>query len=383
MTNLTRGNIIATFTGDITSGSPIISNLKDQNNNTILPADLINLQYSTYYQIIGSAISSYTHVSITPGGSFSNTNGIEINDSSKNITIFKISGTFILTKPVIIDFFIVGGGGGGGNYGGGGAGGLVYGTGLFYPQTHNITVGGAGSSNLSNVGSNGTSSTFNVWTALGGGGGGGGIYGGSNGGSGGGAGGYGTGLGTQPTSGYGGYGNNGGVYSASYGGAGGGGGAGAAGTAGLASPLTSGNGGNGLTTNIISTSISTNQLIGQVSSNNVYFAGGGAGATFSSANSSGTGGLGGGGTGGYSTSTDGQVNTGGGGGGNRTALAGLGGSGIVILKYQAQDQLIMNKNATTSGTFTFNILGSGGVRTDRDFLQDAQNIVTNKRIGWG
>ena len=219
------------------------------------------------------------------------------------------------------EYLMVAGGGGGGEKtsgggaGGGGAGGLLT---SFTPLTstpYTISVGAGGSLNASGV-----STTFNSLTALGGGKGGG-IISGTAGGSGGGAGGYTVqnygGSGTV------GQGNDGGDNVSIAGG--GGGGAGAAGSDGDV-----GNGGVGLSSSI------SNIL--------TWYAGGGGcgGAPFWS-KPYGTGGNGGGGTGANFTpisGRDGVVNTGGGGGGsqgyNNPQDGGIGGSGIVIIKYKYQ-----------------------------------------------
>jgi hypothetical protein len=45
-------------------------------------------------------------------------------------------------------------------------------------------------------------------------------------------------------------------------------------------------------------------------------------------------------------------------------------------------QTIMNNNATASGTATFSILAPGIQRKDKDYIQEAQSTITNKKLGW-
>ena len=256
-----------------------------------------------------------------------------------------------------VDYLVVAGGGGGGgsNYGytaggGGGAGGLltnVGGTSLSLAtggSGYTITVGDGGiiGTPTSN-GGNGYNSLFYNITSIGGSGGGS-AYPSptspSTGGSGGGSNAYantpGSGTPNQGFAGGTAYGSNAGN------GSGGGGGSSAVGANGLVSA--GGNGGNG-TTNAITVSSGTGP----------YYAGGGGGGQwlwqYSGTPTPGTGGTGGGGAGGTSVGSAydgsaGSTNTGGGGGGGSAKYTdgpvagvngGLGGSGIVILRYTTAD----------------------------------------------
>ena len=224
---------------------------------------------------------------------------------------FTASGTFTmptgnpnLTASTPINLFIVAGGGGGGKLGlplpgyansaitycsGGGAGGVVQQSTTLVPgNTYSVVVGNGGS-----VNTNGQSSSFEAYSALGGGNG---TILSTNGGTGGSGGGGGgeqgnAGLGTP------GQGNNGGRNG------GGGGGAG-----GIGQDYNPGVGTGGIGINYRGT----------------YYAGGG-GANNGST-SGGPGGLGGGGHGDYPSGSPGTPNTGGGGG-----AGSAGGSGIVIV----------------------------------------------------
>jgi len=246
------------------------------------------------------------------------------------VVSFTTVGTTNWTAPAgvtAVDYLVVGGGGagGGGNYhgGGGGAGGFRNGTGYAVTPgaSYTVTVGAGGIGTINTAGANGSDSVFATATITSIGGGGGGMYNGvaaKNGGSGGG-GGYASivGLGTAgpPRQGY-----DGGLasLSANYG-DGGGGGAGQAGAAGT--PTAGGKGGDGLASSITGVSVT--------------YAGGGGGAIYSSG-TLGAGGAGGGGAGSTGGGTNGTNGLGGGGGGAEragTALAGSGGSGVVIIRY--------------------------------------------------
>lgn len=256
-----------------------------------------------------------------------------------------------LTPDILeVDYLVVAGGGGGGagtgggQGGGGGAGGYrtsyddgtVSDLSLLASTNYTVTVGPGGS-----VSSNGYNSVFATVTSTGGGSGGGGNTSrtGSDGGSGGGGcrdgafGGSGNTPNTTPSQG-----NNGGDSnsgnSGSWMGAGGGGGAGAVGGAGGGNSTQAGefagDGGDGVSNSITSTSI-------------IYACGGG-GISYNSspsASNTGSGGSSGinGGNGGIgytdtnATAGTGNTGTGGGGGANTGALAAAGGSGVVILRY--------------------------------------------------
>lgn len=286
----------------------------------------------------------------------------------------------------IADYLVVaGGGGGGGGYrgGGGGAGGfrtsvgtsganssaetgLIISTGTAYA----VTVGaggsggnGGGGTSDAHIGSNGSDSVFASITSIGGGGGGtyyyGPRYNGKNGGSGGGAGGghsetdaSGEGTANQ--------GNKGGESpNNSIAAGGGGGGAGGAGQDTGTAEGTS-NGGVGLATTIITTSIASTYSVGEVSSGSVYFAGGGAGGGYSGASAD-TVNLGGTGGGGDTTHTGsgatalgsaaiGGANTGGGGAGNPGATSGAaGGSGVIILRTPTSITATFTSGVTANG----------------------------------
>lgn len=234
------------------------------------------------------------------------------------------SGTTTFTPNVSmnVEVLVVGGGGGGGsgytsqnNGGGGGGGGVIYNSSFSVTASPvTVTVGGGGAANTA-----GGNSVFGSLTAIGGGKGGGLIpsVAGGSGGSGGGGAPAGPTAGGAGTAGQG-YNGAAGNPSSPYQG-GGGGGAGETGnTDGL------GYGGDGVAYSI--SGVST------------YYGGGGGGGADSSA---GVGGDGGGGNGVlYTSSTGGGAgtpNTGGGGGGGASQGSsipgGLGGSGIVIIRY--------------------------------------------------
>jgi len=268
-----------------------------------------------------------------------------------------------------VDFLVIAGGGGGGaapsgniGGGGGGAGGyrnsfnnedsggggssensLLLGTGIAY----NIEVGAGGAGAVSNAfGASGGNSIFDSITSIGGGGGANYDAAGSTGGSGGGSyvlvsGGIGNnpGLGTNTTNGDAtnqGF-NGGTVVDGSS--SGGGGGAGSIGlNSRLTSPSQTGNGGNGLES--------------EISGSPVTRAGGGGGGRYSTeVGGPGTGGTGGGGAGG-SISNGGDAspaNTGSGGGGGADSYSGgSGSSGIIILR-----------TALSSAAFTAGVVVNG------------------------
>lgn len=283
---------------------------------------------------------------------------------------FNGAGTFTISSitggdtTIAVDYLLVGGGGGGGANmgGGGGGGGVLTGTSFLYVTAYSIGVGGGGSGapagtggHPTTPGSNGGNSTFNGFTAYGGGYGGlspntvtsypGGFAGGCGGGSTGynndavAPGYYGSGAGT-PGQGYrGGYQGNQ-YYS------GGGGGAGGAGADGN-NPAVGGIG-------------ALSGILGKP----FYWGGGGGGAGYSIAGANGGLGGGGGGAGGWPSGNGGRSGvtwgvvgqgtctscqdnkpggnggayTGGGGGGgshyNYTNAGGNGGGGCVIIRYK-------------------------------------------------
>lgn len=249
---------------------------------------------------------------------------------------FTTSGLFQVTSgSKIVDYLIVAGGGGGGisvetnpfgdGAGGGGAGGLLNGSVLVGVGTYNVVVGAAGT--ISNRGGN--SSALNL-TAIGGGGGGDDTNNANfataeSGGSGGGAA---TECGGTAIAGAGttGQGNAGGGSDNSCSVRNGGGGGGRlqlGGNGNLVNTSGGGKGGDGLTWVNGST----------------YAGGGGGGCGSNNNNGRGAGGAGGGGAGAFinGVGTAGTANTGGGGGGSAAGStpgqAGIGGSGIVIIRY--------------------------------------------------
>jgi len=278
------------------------------------------------------------------------------------VATFTGPGTFTVNSGVgpsaIASYLVIaGGGGGGGDYGGGGgAGGFREGTNPTIPYTaspiakacgalplspgpYTIAVGAGGTAggvgpSPSTRSGNGINSTFSTITSTGGGGGGHEdvtpVRPGAPGGSGGGAtyppGTAGTGN-TPPVTPD--QGKNGGVGGSPLTG-GGGGGAVVVGTAGCGT--TAGPGGNGTTSSITGASVARGGGGG----------GAGGGTPFGQGYTVGTGGTGGGAAGAPQTN-NGQApsapdNTGGGGGGgnNIYGVGGVGGSGIVVIRYRFQ-----------------------------------------------
>jgi len=236
--------------------------------------------------------------------------------AGNEIDTFASSGTFnVIGGSGNIGVLVVAGGGGGGDDsacgggGGGGAGGFL--SNSLYPVTnraYSITVGAGGA-----VDTNGANSVFDALTSVGGG------FGGpacgasqaGNGGSGGGT--------RDPSDlglGVAGQGNNGGVGIGGASGGGGGGGAAAVGA--TTGGVNGAAGGAGSSSSISGAS---------------QFYAGGAGGGGATGGGTGSGGIGGGGAG----NNAGTANTGGGGGGgSRSGINGAaGGSGIVIISYNA------------------------------------------------
>lgn len=260
-------------------------------------------------------------------GNYISTNYIENGTNFTAIIWTNGIGTFVLNKQISVEALVVAGGGAGGYCAGGGAGGLVYTSSLpISVGGVSITVGNGGTRGIDYTycGNNGGDSTCGVVVAIGGGGGAGHNYpvsrvgrsGGSGGGS---AGPVASGLGTF------GQGYSGGTGATPYAywtSGGGGGGASAVGK--NSSQTVRGIGGNGLSYSL--------------SGANIYYAGGGGGGgDGTSSGTTGAGGLGGGGAGNpgnTGNATSGTANTGGGGGGCPAGyLSGLGGSGIVIVRF--------------------------------------------------
>ena len=263
-------------------------------------------------------------------------------DASYWYHVFNKSGTFTPAQNLTnVEYLVVAGGGGGGNftyYGGGGAGGYRSNTGQSFSSgtAYAITVGAGGA--LNNKGNNSSiaGTGMSTFSSTGGGFGGNGtvngkdniLFNGGNGGSGGGSGnqfkfgGNGNEGSYSPSEGN--NGGNGPSTGAGNSSGGGGGGAGAAGATGLGNGAAGGAGGNGSNAH---SSWATSTYSGV----NGYYAGGGGGGAEGGVAAGGAGGDGGGGRG-YGNAgngVSGTANTGGGGG----ARDGLGGSGIVIVRY--------------------------------------------------
>ena len=291
---------------------------------------------------------------------------VDVEGTTYRVHVFTSTGnsTFNVSKGGRVEYLIVAGGGSGGSGegnpagdgpGGGGAGGLLTGFTTVTPQAYTITVGAGASIRVTGPSQNGRSgadsSAFSL-TAIGGGAGAREEGPGFAGGSGGGGGGScisGRKPGGAGTAGQGNAGGTGGDSGCSRRAGAGGGGAGIAG--GDDRGALGGNGGNGL-------------LIG-ISGFNVYYAGGGGGGNAqNNGGTPGAGGLGGGGTGGTSPSgpgTDATPNTGGGGGatGSGTStINGLGGDGIVIVRYPLNQE-----NPVTS----LSKISNNGLLLDLDF----------------
>lgn len=302
----------------------------------------------TTFNLYGVANASITNVAKATGGDSVYTDG------TYWYHIFRSSGTFTPTQALTADYLVVAGGGAGGHWqnsgGGGGAGGLrctVGATGgggslesavaLTNGTAYTVTVGagGATAGSYQVAGAQGSNSSIagsglTTITSIGGGGGGSG-FGNNNGaattgGSGGGGwaidGNMYSNVGAAGTSNQG-YAGGNGVISGSYGFSGGGGGAGETGNT-----DGQGQGGDGVATSISGTSTT-------------YAGGGGGGKDDRAGGTPGDGGDGGGGRGGggsgnrSATNATANTGSGGGGGGASGTTVGLGGSGIVIVRYSA------------------------------------------------
>lgn len=283
-----------------------------------------------------STATLYGVANVTASSSAYATGGNQIyTDNTYWYHVFTSSGTFTPARSLTCDYLVVAGGGPGGTSGisggGGGAGGLrstVTATGgggsLESPLSltataYTVTIGAGGA-----VSTNGSNSVFGSITSTGGGQGAAWTGNGTAGGSGGGASNY---AGTTSGAGTTNQGYRGGNYSGSYSspyGSPGGGGAGVTGGdmgSGATQPT---NGGNGVAVSISGTSVT--------------YAGGGGGGSYETRSSGGLGGSGGGGAGanGPGNGIAGTANTGGGGGGEGgfgSTDPGIGGSGIVIVRY--------------------------------------------------
>jgi hypothetical protein len=246
---------------------------------------------------------------------------------------FKTTGVFTPLKTLSADVLIVAGGGGIDNAPGGGAGGLQLLTSQsITASTKTITIGAGGVRSPSSTNGSNTSFTGFSDSVGGGRGTGAGVAGGS------GSGAYGANLtGGAGTSGQGYKGGNA-PGSPAYASGGGGGGAGGEGSpAGGSAAVGTGGaggigaGGTGFTNYAILNAMGVATSTGQLSGGNYYYAGGGGG---SGNGGSGAGGLGGGGAGAAGGGANGTANTGGGAGAYwNVAANGLGGSGIVIVRY--------------------------------------------------
>jgi hypothetical protein len=317
------GTIITLGNGTWTGASPITFEyrwLRDNivisgqtsNTYTLVAGDdgkVIKGQVRAINSVSTSAyVTSSNQVDAVNVAPFVATGGTVTEVGGFKIHTFTSSGDFEVESGSTnsLKFLIVAGGGSGGNFlaGGGGAGGLIYMTSQSINTGVYPVVIGAGGAAVAPAlpkinGNNGSNSSFNSQTAIGGGGGGA-DQNANNGGSGGGT-----------TNGAAGTGTSGQGYAGSTNGAGGGAGE-AGGTDG------SGHGGDGLEIDISGT--------------NTYYAGGGAEAFNVN------GGLGGGGrgadSGGGATLRNGTNGLGGGGGGAYFgATPGTGGSGVVIIAY--------------------------------------------------
>jgi len=328
------------------------------------PADgMIRKNSSTgYLEYYNTGTSSWLAI-----GAIAATGGTVTTSGSYTYHAFTSSGTLQVFAGGTIDTLMAGGGGGGGKRhgGGGGAGGLVVKLNqAIVNGNYTVTIGAGGDGSTSGAsvgtgGSKGGDTTFNGWTAIGGGVG---YSDGAfspdpsyDGGSGGGCehnrpGLNAAGNAQQPGSATGGFGSMGGSYDGSGsptpGGTAseppycGGGGGGANGVGGRPVQATgTSNGGPGLFVSQF-TNYGTNDSNG-TSGTRGHYCGGGAGGQFNGSVSSThcRGGVGGGGVGQSATNGTsagaGMANTGGGGGGDGsdTANAANGGSGIVIVRY--------------------------------------------------
>ena len=305
----------------------------------------------------------------------------------------------VTNAPLSVKFLVVGGGGGGGSYnaGGGGAGGVRT---SFSNATNPISGGGCtpenvvtysavnGTTEYAVVGAggavaygttvgpqNGVNSSLSFMVAsvtvisLGGGGPAvrSGSWSATSGGSGGGGSSYSTTTGAAGTSCQGYAGGNGANYTQYAGGGGGGAG-------GVGANNTSRTGGPGIICNILNATNAATAGVGEVIGTDVWYGGGGA----ASGNDPYNGNAGGNGGGGNSASayytdnaTNGTDGTGGGGGSssmnwNVQPTYGIGGSGVVIMRYPSQ--------------YTCNVT-SGTQATGSPFTEGAEKITVFKAVG--
>ena len=381
LTNLPAANLTGTLpaiSGASLTNIPSVSDINNLINNvailgfkvatngSLAKYSLVNQVIDEFTDSSGIDAAASTNEALTGGYYYglgsggSATGGTITTYGAYKVHSFLSSGTWTPPGTGTVDVLIVAGGGGGGagRGGGGGAGGMLYRTGLSVTaQAYTITVGnggaGATDNTSSNAATNGQDSVAFSVTAKGGGRGGSGVTGttslsiGAAGGSSGGTthGADGEIASNQGTfSGWTAKGTAGGNGSGSDNeSAGGGGGAGGDGSSGDAS----GNGGTG------GPGFQNDYRTG---SNQYYAGGGGGGFGADSGATSGAGGNGGGGSGSAGTSTGssgagtgvgpataGTSNTGGGGGGGCYRDSGFGtneygaagGSGIVVVRYNA------------------------------------------------
>ena len=380
------GNVVAVSDYNNTAATNVITIARNGSNIIGSASDLVISKINSAVQLVYvDATTGWQNVTTANTSDITNpyivaSGGTITCCGDYKIHTFTGPGTFTVTNTAtgvvnnVVDYLVAAGGGSGpttnggdGISGGGGAGGFRFyantttnpqsgpgapinnypsGTAVTVTATaFPITVGGGGAI-TGPVGNPGSVSTFSTITSTGGGRGGRGdpSANGQPGGSGGGAdnnssGGTGNTPPTSPPQG-----STGGNASLQTGG--GGGGAISAGVAGTGSPGggVSGNGGAGAGVTGFGTSN------GECSGSVQYFSGGGGGGNgngnFPSPGIAGTGGLGGGGNGitpaaGSGPAGTGDTNTGGGGGGASDinpggAFGGIGGSGIVIIRYKFQ-----------------------------------------------
>jgi hypothetical protein len=347
-----KGYFVNTTSGAITVTLPSSANIGDAiaivdyagtfaTNNITLTSSL-NIEGSTNDKILTTNREGVTITYADATQGWVATSGVNSGDQA--IDPITYSADFLV---------VAGGGAGGGNVGGdgaggGGAGGYRTSTQSLIPATAiTVTVGDGGTSDGTNIGTSGSSSSISgsgitTITSAGGGAGGAGqsTFNGLAGGSGGGAGYSGTGgagntPATTPLQGYAGGDNNnsnggsGGGGSSAVGTAGSGSNSGVAGGAGTASSITG---------------------------SSVTYAGGGGGGSYTGAG--GAGGSGGGGAGGAAGAVGvaGSANTGGGGGGSSVGVGGAGGKGVVILSVPTADY-----SGTTTGSPTVTTSGSNTI----------------------
>ena len=329
----------------------------------------------------GSSLPSNSSNQITPTNASTVTGGTLNSDATYYYRSFTTVGSNTLTignAPLTADLLIIAGGGAGGGAhggGGGGAGGVLYLSGQSLPVgNQSLFVGAGGLRVVNGLGAPGANSTFNAFTAIGGGNGDAEAASSNAGGGGSGGGGGGTPNQVSPfnnpfvyhqggpgTSGQGFAGGNGGgngtAAANQYASGGGGGGAGAAGQnsvvlAGNGLDANNSRGGDGGAGTSAYSSWGAATGLGQNVGGTYWFAGGGGGGGWN-ASVYGAGGNGGGGNGAYNNGSrtaasylgesgdSGLSNTGGGGGGSPASPpsgggnrnGGNGGSGVIIVRY--------------------------------------------------